>query len=151
MKRLALVLLLLAACHPGPRGPAPGASTARGAVSNFLSAVRAQDLQAMSISWGTPKGPARDVVDPKQIEKRELVMICYLNHDRYDVQSEAPAENGGRVFHIALSKGTLTRATNFFVVQGPSDRWYVESVDIAPLRDLCRSGVSGAPPGSSGH
>ena len=142
MKRLLSMVLLLAACH-GVRRPATGAASPRGAVTNFLSAVRAQDLQAMSIAWGTDKGAARDVVDPKQIEKRELVMVCYLGHDHYDIQSEAPAENGQRVFHVALTKGQITRSTNFFVVKGPSDRWYVESVDIAPLSALCRSGSSG--------
>src|SRR5579883_1210574 len=45
-----------------PSGDLSGAPSARGAVERFLAAVRAQDLQAMSVVWGTKNGPSRDAL-----------------------------------------------------------------------------------------
>ena len=51
-------------------------------------------------------------------------------------QLETKGPNGERVMSVELTKGTLTRTTNFFLVQG-RERWYVRSADIEPVRDLC--------------
>ena len=123
-------------------GPLPGASSPRAAVDGFLGAVKAQDLQAMSIVWGNTKGPARDAFAREELEKREL-MQCYLGHDSYNVVNEAPGEAGRRLFRVALSKGKLTRETKVTTVEGPSARWYVEDVELAPTQYLCKQ--------SSGH
>ncbi|HMA20470.1 MAG TPA: hypothetical protein VKO87_06675, partial [Gemmatimonadaceae bacterium] len=78
MKKSLLALFLLAACAPkattttttaSPVGAAPeparssnvtGGSSPRSAVDAFLTAVKAQDLQGMSVIFGTNRGPARD-------------------------------------------------------------------------------------------
>ncbi|HEX2781262.1 MAG TPA: hypothetical protein VHM30_17305, partial [Gemmatimonadaceae bacterium] len=80
LRPAALALIVLAACHPAARGGVdqPGAPTAALAIDRFLGAAKAQDLQQLALVWGTTKGPARDVVDQSQIERRELIMICYL-------------------------------------------------------------------------
>jgi hypothetical protein len=44
---------------------------------------------------------------------------------------------GRRDVRIELKKGNLTRQTTFYTVKGPSDRWYVENMDIAAVRDFC--------------
>jgi len=36
-----------------------------------------------------------------------------------------------------LTKGKVTRQPNFFVVQGPGQRWYVANMEIAVVRDFC--------------
>jgi hypothetical protein len=131
-------VMALAACGPRTGGALTGAPAPRTAVEQFLAAVRAQDLQAMSVVWGSEKGPARDLIERKELEKRELVMQCMLTHDRFRILSEAPGTDGKRVFRVELQRGTLTRSTNFTSVQGPSDRWYVETADLEPVRDLCR-------------
>jgi len=140
----ALALLVLAACHSAPRGAViqPGAPTPAVAIERFLGAAKSQDLQALSMIWGTEKGPARDVVDKSQIEKRELIMMCYLNHDTYRVKSEGLAPEGKRVFNVELQRGQMARTTAFTTVQGPASRYYVESVALEPLADLCAGGVS---------
>ena len=157
VKRPALTLLrfaaltaglagLAAGCrHPAPT-PLPGAPAPRLAVESFLAAVKAQDLQAMSSIWGTREGPVRDShsLGRDAVERRELIMMCFLGHDRYRLGGETPGEGGRRVFAVELTRGTISRSSNFFTVQGPSSRWYVESVDITPLQDLCRN-----PPGSA--
>lgn len=143
MKCLTILLVFLAACGGGPayraNGQLTGAVTARRAVEDFLAAARAQDLQAMSVVWGTSEGPARDVVPRDQLEKRELIMQCYLSHDKFTIMNDAPGQNGKRVFEVSLSKGSLTRQTTFTAVRGPSDRWYVENFQPEPVRDLCAS------------
>lgn len=136
-------VLILAACGPKTGGPLTGAPAPRTAVEQFLAAVRAQDLQAMSVVWGSHKGPARDLIERKELEKRELVMQCMLTHDRFRIVSEAPGTEGKRVFRVELRRGSIMRATNFTSVQGPSDRWYVESADLEPVKDLCRQMPTG--------
>jgi hypothetical protein len=141
---VALAVLLLAAC--GPRtssGTLTGAPAPRTAVEQFLAAIRAQDLQAMSVVWGSEKGPARDLIARQELEKRELIMQCMLAHDRYRILSEATGAEGKQVFRVELRRGAVTRATNFYSVKGPSDRWYVESADLEPVKDLCRQAPTG--------
>ncbi len=140
MKRFAMILFAVAACKSAaPRSDTQltGAPSARGAVESFLSAVRAQDLQAMSTVWGNSKGPARDVVDRDQLEKRELIMQCYLGHDSFNVLSDTRTTGDEHVVQVTLTKGKLTRETSFTAVQGPSDRWYVLRADLEPVKDLC--------------
>lgn len=146
MKRFVAIglLALAAACHPSSRGPLTGAPTPRTAVEQFLGAVRAQDLQAMSTVWGTSKGPARDQMQRDQLEKRELLMMCYLTHDRYQVLGEVPTETSHRTLRVELTRGTTSRVTTFITVPGPSDRWYVESADLKPVEDLCRNRPQGS-------
>jgi len=136
-----LVALALSAC--GGRaattstGQLTGAASPRRAVETFLGAVKAQDLQAMSSVWGTSKGPARDVVDRAQLEKRELIMQCYLNHDSFVIGSDVATKPDTHQLQVRLTKGHLTRETTFTAVQGPSDRWYVLDAQLEPVRDLC--------------
>ena len=139
-----MALLVLAACGGGrrvaPGGPMPGAPAARAAVESFLSAVRAQDLQAMSMVWGSERGPARDIIpDRSELEKREIVMQCYLMHDRFRILGDVASAEKRRVFRVELRKGPITRTTTFTTVAGPSDRFYVLEADLEPVKDLCQS------------
>jgi hypothetical protein len=114
-----------------PTGPRP-------ALDAFLSAVRAQDLQAMSAAWGDKDGSVRDSgkIPRDDLERRELIMMCYLRHDRYRVLGEAQAAGGERVMQVELTKGTLSRTTNFMLVNG-GERWFVRSADMESVKDLC--------------
>lgn len=146
MHRTAFLLLFaLAACHNTPRGTdTTGAPTAALAVERFLGSAKAQDLQAMATVWGSARGPARDVTDRSQLERRELIMMCYLTHDSYRVQSEGPAPEGKRAYVVELRRGPLARSTTITTVLGPVSRWYVEDVKLEPLTDLCQ-GQQNAP------
>jgi hypothetical protein len=146
VRSFAVVLLLLAACRPPSTvssgtqgGSTTGAAGPRAAVDGFLAAVKSQDLQAMSGYWGSERGPAREALARDVLEKRELIMQCYLSHDRYNVLSEMSGDKGRRVLRVSLSKGGLTKETNFTAVQGPADRWYVEEVDLSNTAALCNS------------
>ena len=148
-------LVVLAACATSPArttSPAPqpavaptgsstGAADARGAVLAFLDAGKNGDLQALSTVWGSASGSVRDTgtIPREEMEKRELVMLCYLAHDTHQVVSDAPSANNERVVAASLRRGPLTRTANFYAVAGPGGRWYVRQFDMEALTDLCKS------------
>ncbi|HVX40569.1 MAG TPA: hypothetical protein VHB25_13440 [Gemmatimonadaceae bacterium] len=146
MKKLIALCALLAACHTAPpatssrpvlQGNLTGAPDVTSAVRGFMNAVSQTDLQAMGAIWGGPDGAARDAYSRDELEKRELIMICYLKHDNYDILADAPAPGGGRDVAVNVTFKDLTRSTNFRVVRGPASRWYVEDVSLPPLQDIC--------------
>lgn len=139
------VTIAMTACSTGGGGTVgggggnqmTGAASSHLAVEQFLAAARAQDLQAFSAIWGSERGPARDVVDRSQLEKRELTMMCYLTHDRFEISGDVTPKPGEHDYTLELTRGTQTRETKMTTVQGPAERWYVLDVQLAPLQDLC--------------
>jgi len=124
-----------------PVGNTTGAPDARAAVLAFLDAGKNGDLQALSAVWGSVAGSVRDAgtIPREELEKRELVMLCYLGHDSHQIVSDGQAANNERVIAATLRRGPLTRTTNFYAVAGPGGRWYVRQFDMEPLTDLCKS------------
>jgi len=153
VKRTILLLLTVAACRsastpsPSPSSAPssssasanlPGAAAPRQAVERFLGAAKSQDLQEMSIAWGTSKGPARDQFERAELEKRLIVMQGCYDSDKHRIVDETPGDNGKRVLRVELTKGTVTKTPRFTTVKGPSDRWYVEDADFAAVSALCK-------------
>jgi hypothetical protein len=139
-------LLLVIACSSATQrnsGAITGASAPQLATEGFLRAANAGDLQAMSTEWGTKDGPARDNMDRIQMEKRLTILACYFKHDRARIIGEAPGANGHRDVRVELTKGNLTRQTTFYTIKGPGNRWYVENMDIAAVRDFCGNSGGG--------
>jgi hypothetical protein len=133
-------LFLLAACSSatrGTNGSLTGAASPQLAVDQFLGAVHARDLQAMSTVFGTSNGPARETMDRTELEKREVILTCYFTNDSYRVLGERSGTGGHREVSVELKKGNITRQTTFYAIRGPGDRWYVDNIDIAAVRDFC--------------
>ncbi len=146
--RIVILCLALAACKSVPQastGAPAGAPSPRAAVDMFLTAVHAQDVQATADVWGTSKGPARKNMSRDQLEKRVLIMQCYLSHDQYTVTGDVRRANGHHLLHVQLQKGDTHAETDMETVEGPGDRWYVMAItDMDALQSLCRtSGTSG--------
>ena len=143
MKKLIGLGLLLVACRgsmtptPTPAPGAPGAASAKEAVTAFLAAAKAEDLQAMSAVWGTSTGLARDQMSRTELEQREIYIIRCLRHDKYTVVSDASGPAGSRVLSIQLTRGALTRQADFSAVQGGKGRWFFEKTDLNKLSDMC--------------
>jgi hypothetical protein len=151
MKKLAVLLVLAAACHAAPPTPgavqpagAPlaagtvgGAASPRAAVASFLGAVHAEDLQALASVWGTAAGPARNTIPRDELEKRELIMMCFLRHDRYRLTSDAESTGGQRRIEVEVTLQDITRSTSFITVPGAGGRWYVQSFDMEAVREIC--------------
>jgi hypothetical protein len=141
-------LFFLAACSSATRtagnsGDLTGGATPQIAVEQFLRAVNAKDLQAMSTVFGTSKGPARETMDRNELEKREIILACYFSNDSSRILGDASGTQGHRDVRVELKKGSLTRQTTFYTIRGPGDRWYVDNMDIAAVRDFC--GNTGIP------
>jgi len=148
MMKLLLTVLLggVVACgghNPPQTSPTPsrsqglGAASPREAVDLFFASVRSQDLQAMSLVWGTVKGPARDNMERTELEKREILLQCYFTNDSYLITDETQPSEGRRMFHVELTRGQVKRSPAVFTVRGPAGRWYVENLEIAVVRDFC--------------
>lgn len=158
MKKSLVALFLLAACAPkvttktttepmGTAGAAEtsrpssnvtGGSSAKSAVEQFLTAVKAQDIQGMSVTFGTSRGPARDNMSREELEKRLVILQCYFDHDKFRILGESPGDDGHRIVQVELTKQTITRTPSFYAVPGPGGRWYVDNMEIAAVRDFCR-------------
>lgn len=152
-KKLALLLLLVApmlgACGSGGSGSAAaarpaavpagtgGATSARAAVETFLAAAKAQDVQGMSLIWGSATGPARNAMPKDVLEKREIVMFCYLRHDTYRIVDERAALNDQRRFDVELTLGNRSLRTDLMTVLATDGHWYVLSANLEPLSDHC--------------
>jgi hypothetical protein len=115
-----------------------GASTPRGAVTAFLEGVQAGDLQAMSVIFGTSRGPSRDNIERSELDKRLVILQCYFTHDKFRIVDESAGEGSHRIVTTELTRGSNTRTPKFYVVQGPANRWYVDNMEIAAVRDFCR-------------
>jgi len=148
---MSAAIVLQSACHaPAPStatttAPRPvatnsgltGAADPAAAVRTFMAAAKQQDLQALGGVWGDANGPARDAIAREELERRELIMLKCLRHDRYDVVGDAPGAAGARVLAVAITYKEISQSTNFTVVRGPSNRWYVEKFDIEAVQKLC--------------
>jgi len=145
MKKLLLAFVVAGAvaCHTAPPATTsgvdntPGAKTSIAAVDRFFAAVHAQDLQAMSLVWGTSKGAARDNMDRTELEKREVILQCYFNSDTFRVTGESPISDIRRMVRVELQRGGRTRTPVVYTVMGPGGRWFVENLDIAAVKDFC--------------
>lgn len=143
MKKLAIVLLIVAAsCRRtvavgSPTPGQPGGSSPRDAVAKFMASAKAQDLQAMSLIWGSPQGPIRDTRSHEEVEQREVILMCHLKHDSYRVTTETAAANAERALGVEVKYQDLTRVSSFHVGQGADKRWYVFRFDLDPLREIC--------------
>ena len=141
MRKLLLLGLLMAGACTTRTIAVPESSPSQGprpALAEFLLSVRSQDLQAMSGAWGDKDGAVRDnrKMSREEMEQRELLLMCYFRHDTYRVLGDSPGTDGERILSVELTKGTLTRTTNFYLARG-RERWFVRSADIEPVRDLC--------------
>jgi hypothetical protein len=120
-------------------GPA-GATSARGAVEAFLTAVRAQDLRGMSAVWGNDKEPTAAHIKREELEKRLIVLQCMLSHDKFRyLEDNARLATGGRQSYIVeLTQKQLTGQTTFTTVVGQGGRWFVEDIKLDGLKEFCR-------------
>ena len=147
MKKAVVCLLVLGvgACRTPPPGTSlTGAAAPRLAVEQFMTAVKAQDLQAMSVVWGTEKGAARDQMERNELDQRLIVIQGCYAHDRYQIVDETPASDGKRFVKVSITRARRTKTPNFSLVKGPSERWYVLDADFATMRDMCRTGTAGS-------
>ena len=125
-------LALVSACSSGPtpatrpmasgQSATPGGADANSAVRGFMAAAN---------------GPTRNAIARDELEKRELIMLKCLKHDRYDIVGDAPSESGARDIVLNVVYRESANTTHLTVVPGPQNRWFVKDVDLQSLHSAC--------------
>ena len=118
-----------------------GGGDARAAVQAFLVAGKAQDLQALSAVWGNNQGPLRNQISHDELEKRELIMMCFLKHDTDSIGGPSAAAGSRIVFPVTMTRGPISKVTTVTTMLGPSSRWYVEKIDLRAIEAMCQRGT----------
>jgi hypothetical protein len=148
-KLIGLGVLLLVACQRNVQvgSPTPststavggtGATTPAGAITGFMAAAKAEDLQAVGNFWGTSTGPAREQMSRSEFEMRAYYIVKCVRHDSFTTLGESNAAGGQRVVQVQLKKNALTKVTTFTLVPGPQGRWYVYSLELTALNEICQ-------------
>jgi hypothetical protein len=133
------VVLMLTACRGAPPGLMTGEATPEAAVTAFIGAAKAQDLQAMSAVWGDSRGSVRETMPRGQMEQREVLVIRLLCQDEHRIAGTSPGVDGRQFVRVELMRGGATLPRRFTTVMGPGSRWYVEDFEIDDaLQRFCR-------------
>lgn len=135
MRRLTVLLVLGAtACGGGSQRPgsAPPQSMQE-AVTQFLGAVKANDLGRMGELWGTDKGPAAASMDPTELSQRLTVIQRYLTHSGFRVVDgplTVPGNERLRTFRVELQRSNCVRVLPLDVIQTRGGGWVVYDVHL---------------------
>jgi len=124
------------------------------AVTQFMGAVKANDLDRMGRLWGSERGPAVTYMKPDVLKKRVQVLQIYLAHDGYRVlegPQPVPGKDNQRNYRIELQRRECNVTTSLDVVRANNGGWLVYNVDLANLANpasACKPRPSGTGPGS---
>ena len=147
MKKWCLLAIVAIACSKNPSmgSSLAGAPAPRDAVTNFMGAVKAQDLQAMGAIWGSEQGAARDNMERAELDRRLIILQQCYNHDRAQIlDDQAGATPNERRVRVQVTRGNRTKTPEFKVVKGPSNRWYVQDTDFPTVQgEFCARQPSG--------
>ncbi len=155
MRRLPHALVLLTACKtvsvPAPVTVGPGstiisapagavasgdgAPTPRAAVETYLAAAKAQDIQAMSSVWGDETGSIRKTRGRDEVEKRAIIVSCFLKTSTATVGEPSRGEGARLLVPTTLTQGKVSASPKFTVTQGPGQRWFVMDFDMTLLQN----------------
>ncbi|HWA56504.1 MAG TPA: hypothetical protein VG692_04575 [Gemmatimonadales bacterium] len=105
------VLLLAAACgggSPGSAAPNENATTADGAVRQFLQAVADSNIARMARYWGGSKGPAGITGQPADYLQRMTVTQAFLRQSPYRVVAMNPIDKNRMVVTTEFTRGATT-------------------------------------------
>ena len=141
MRKWALLAIVALACtKSAPVGSSlTGAASARDAATEFMGAVKAEDLQAMGAVWGSAQGAARDHMDRTELDKRLVILQQCYAHDRAQVLDESAGVDGQRLVRVQITRGGRTKIPQFKIGKGPSNRWYVFDTDYESVaNDFCK-------------
>lgn len=135
MRRFTMLLGLGAlACGGGSARPgSPAPQSMQETVTQFLGAVKANDLTRMGQLWGTDKGPAAASMNPTELSQRLTVIQRYLNHTGFRVVEGPLAVPGNerlRTFRVELQRSTCARVMPLDVIQTRAGGWLVYDVHL---------------------
>jgi hypothetical protein len=128
MRRLLLLLVLLApGC--GGRGPqAPLPQSVNASLEQFMAAAKANDLDRLGGLWGTERGPAAQWMNPERLRQRLTVIQKYMEHSGYRVIEgplPVPGRTDLRTYRVELQRAGCTQVVTIEIIRTRSGGWLV--------------------------
>lgn len=102
-------------------------------VSQFLAAVKANDLKRMGDLWGTERGPAAESMNAEVLRQRLTVIQKYLDHTGYRVTegpSLVPGRDELRTYRIELQRANCNQMIPIDVIRTKRGGWLVYDVHL---------------------
>ncbi len=155
-----LLALSVAACGGRQHSALPTPQTANEALSQFLAAVKANDVTRMGNLWGDPRGPASSFLQPVRLRQQLQTIQKYLDHVGYRIIqgpvaaqplnptfTNVPSPDKLRDFQIELQRRECSLVMPITVVRTDRGGWLVYDVHLesagTPGRG-CRATGTGA-------
>jgi hypothetical protein len=102
-------------------------------VTQFLAAVKANDLKRMGELWGTERGPAAESMNPDVLRQRVTVIQKYLDHTGYRVIEGpllVPGHDDRRTYRVELQRTNCNQVLPLEVIKTKSGGWLVYDVHL---------------------
>lgn len=152
MRQAALVAVLVTLGCGGRPAVAPAPQSITDALTQFMAAVRANDLRRMGELWGTERGPAAAWMKPDELRMRLAVIQRYLAHVGYRVLEGPIAPAGARpalrTFRIELQREGCNAVLPIDLVRTGGGGWLVYDVHLESAGNpaaRCQPQGSGTP------
>ena len=130
---VALGSLACGGAGPGKLAPQSPEET----LAQFMSAVKANDLDRMRTLWGNERGLASSHMKSSDVSQRLSVLQIYLNHAGYRVvEGPLPVLNKDdrRLFRVELQRSTsCTLVVPMELARTKEGRWLVVGTDLASI------------------
>ncbi|OLC72323.1 MAG: hypothetical protein AUH78_16175 [Gemmatimonadetes bacterium 13_1_40CM_4_69_8] len=143
MRRLVPFLILLGASCGKQRASTPVPQSPNTAISQFMDAVKANDLGRMGNLWGSTQGPAVTFWDRDRLRQHLATMQKYLDHTGYRIIEgplpaqplnptfkNVPSPDRLRDFRVELQRTGCNVVFPMTVVQTDSGGWLVYDVHL---------------------
>lgn len=132
-----LVALSSLACGGGAALSKPLPQSLQATLTQFMAAVKANDLNRMGELWGSDRGPASAWMKSDALKERLTVMQKYLDHVGYrvvDGPQLMPGHDNTQTFHIEIQRANSCTATfPVDLVRSKSGGWVVNDVHLASI------------------
>lgn len=134
MRRLVAVLVVGGVLGCGGRSvDAPTPRTMESAVTEFLAAVKRNDVAAMARLWGDERGPV-SWMKPEELSLRLRTIQKYYTHDGSRLVEgplAVPGKPQLRMFRVELQRQQCARVVPMSVIQARDGGWLVFDVHLA--------------------
>jgi hypothetical protein len=102
-------------------------------LSEFMAAVKANDIKRMGELWGTDRGPAAESMDRAVLQRRVTVIQKYLENKGYRVVEGpllVPGHDELRSFKVELQRANCNQVLPIDIVRTRSGGWLVYDVHL---------------------
>jgi hypothetical protein len=132
-----LVALGTLACGGGPGPGTPVPQSPQETLAQFMSAVKANDLQRMGTLWGSDRGPAASWMKGDVLKERITVIQKYLDHAGYRVVEgplRVPGHDDTQTFRVEIQRPNSCNVVfPVDVVRTKGGGWVVNDVHLGSL------------------